>query len=318
MVIMSLPWTDDNYKQLKGRIYRQGSKFHEVEFVIPQVFITLTNGSAWSWDALRLNAIETKRSLSSAAVDGYIQDSYRINRERLKMLALKALKAGFEEVSVERKDIDTGVDLNETEEQRKVRRENYVNGVHRLGNTSNHKTMHKYFSEHPDVFNTYHNSRDTHELAKYTVIPIAEYINSHYQGKKIADLGCGVNMLSTLVKNGNTVTGFDHQRYNGDQNVVIADIADLSGVVKDREFDIAVFSLSLWSPDYEEYFDEAYRILSKNGLVFVVEPTSKFGEGKKFGTEEEFIDMVENYGFSRLGRVRKHQGFTFFKFEKED
>ena len=318
MVIMSLPWTDDNYKQLKGRIYRKGSNFHEVEFVIPQVFITLPNGDAWSWDALRLNAVETKRSLSSAAVDGYIQDSYRINRERLKMLALKALKAGFEEVSIERQDIETGVDLNESEEDRKIRRENYVSNVHRLGNTSNHKTMHKYFTEHPDVFNTYHNSRDTEELAKHTIIPIAKYINSHYKNKKIADLGCGVNMLSTLVENGNTVIGFDHQQYNGNKDIVVADIGNLNGIVEDREFDIVVFSLSLWGPDYEEYFNEAYRILSKNGIVFIAEPASKFGEGAKFGTKDEFINIVENYGFSRLGKVTNNEGFWIFRFEKED
>lgn len=320
MIFMSLPWTDVDYSQTKGRVYRQGSVFNEVEFVIPQVTITQSDGKVWSYDRGLYGIVETKRSLATAVLDGYIQDSYRFSHERLKQLAIEALEAGLEERKVERQDVevDVDVDLQETEEQRKVRRENYVNGVHRLGNTSNHRTMHKYFSEHPDVFNNYHDSRDTEELAKKTVIPIADYINSHYTNKRIADLGCGVNMLSTLVKNGNTVTGFDHQRYKDHDEVVIADIADLSGLVKDREFDIAVFSLSLWAPDYEEYFNEAYRILSKNGIVFVVEPVSKFGEGEKFGTEEEFVDMVENYGFSRLGGVKNHQGFKFFRFEKED
>ena len=318
MVFMSLPWTDVDYTQTKGRVYRQGSVFKEVEFVIPQVTITQRTGKVWSYDRGLYGVIETKRSLASAVLEGYIQDSYHFSHDRLKQLALEALEAGLDETEVEREDVEVDVDLTETEEQRKVRRENYVNGVHRLGNTSNHKTMHKYFSEHPDVFNNYHDSRDTDELAKKTVIPIADYINSHYTNKHIADLGCGVNMLSTLVKNGNTVTGFDHQRYKDHDEVVIADIADLSGLVKDREFDIAVFSLSLWAPDYEEYFNEAYRLLSKNGIVFVVEPVSKFGEGEKFGTEEEFVDMVENYGFSRLGGVKNHQGFKFFRFEKED
>ena len=39
MIVFSLPWTDSDYTQLKGRIYRQGSKFGEVEILIPQVYI---------------------------------------------------------------------------------------------------------------------------------------------------------------------------------------------------------------------------------------------------------------------------------------
>ena len=42
MIIVSLPWTDADYTQLKGRIYRQGSVFNRVEFVIPQIVINAT------------------------------------------------------------------------------------------------------------------------------------------------------------------------------------------------------------------------------------------------------------------------------------
>lgn len=317
LIYVSLPWTYDDKTQTDGRLYRQGSAFKSIEVVIPQVTITMPDGNVWSWDKGRLGAIETKRSLSAAVLDGYLQDSYRLSKEHLKQLALEALRNGFEEVETERPDIDLEVDLDETEEQRKVRRENYVCEIHRRGNASNHKTMHKYFQDNPDVFNTYHNSRDTEELARKTVVPIADYINSHYTNKRIADLGCGVNMLSTLVKNGNTVTGFDHQQFEDHTEVVKADIGNLSGIVEDGAMDIAVFCLSLWGQDYEDYFNEAYRILSKNGVVFVVQPTHDFDDGTKFGTEEEFIDMVEGYGFSRLGPVKKRHGFSFFKFEKE-
>lgn len=317
LIYVSLPWTYDDKTQTDGRLYRQGSAFKSIDVVIPQVTITRPDGSVWSWDKGRLDDIENKRSLSASVLDGYLQDSKRLSRERLMKLALEALKLGFEENTDERQDIELEVGLEETEEQRKVRRQNYVSEVHRRGNSSNHNTMHRYFNEHPDVFNTYHDSRDTEELAKKTVVPVADFINSHYTGKKIADLGCGVNMLSTLVKNGNTVTGFDHQRYKGHDEVVIADIGNLNGIVKDEEMDIAVFCLSLWAQDYEDYFNEAFRILSKNGVMFVVEPTSDFGENERFGTEEDFTDMVEGYGFSRLGKVKKHHGFAFFRFEKE-
>ena len=41
LIILSLPWTDSEFTQLKGRIYRQGSKFNDVEIIIPQVYIPL-------------------------------------------------------------------------------------------------------------------------------------------------------------------------------------------------------------------------------------------------------------------------------------
>ena len=98
----------------------------------------------------------------------------------------------------------------------------------------------------------------------------------------------------------------------------MADIADLSAVVADREMDIAVFCLSLWGQDYQDYFKEAHRILKNNGRVIVVEPNDDFGEGKRYGDETEFINTVERYGFYRMGSVVKRNNFTYLRFIKED
>jgi len=56
MFILTLPWTDSIYTQLKGRIYRQGfnPQFNHVEIVIPQVRINLGDDEFWSWDIQRL------------------------------------------------------------------------------------------------------------------------------------------------------------------------------------------------------------------------------------------------------------------------
>ena len=43
LIVVCLPWTSAGYEQLLGRIYRQGSTFHDVEVFIPQV--VLRNGS---------------------------------------------------------------------------------------------------------------------------------------------------------------------------------------------------------------------------------------------------------------------------------
>lgn len=92
MIIVSLPWTDADYTQLKGRIYRQGSRFKRVEFVIPQVVLKNEKNDMWSWDKMRKQAIENKRSLGSAIVEGKIQKDYTINKKKLLSEAMEALK----------------------------------------------------------------------------------------------------------------------------------------------------------------------------------------------------------------------------------
>lgn len=92
MIIVSLPWTDADYTQLKGRIYRQGSKFKRVEFVIPQVVLKNEKNDMWSWDKMRKQAIENKRSLGSAIVEGKIQKDYTINKKKLLSEAMEVLK----------------------------------------------------------------------------------------------------------------------------------------------------------------------------------------------------------------------------------
>jgi superfamily II DNA/RNA helicase len=92
MIMVSLPWTDADYTQLKGRIYRQGSRFKRVEFVIPQVVLKNEKNDMWSWDKMRKQAIENKRSLGNAIVEGKIQKDYTINKKKLLSEAMEALK----------------------------------------------------------------------------------------------------------------------------------------------------------------------------------------------------------------------------------
>ena len=91
MIIISLPWTDADYTQLKGRIYRQGSVYDKVEFVILQVIINTKDGS-WSWDKMRKNAVDNKKTIGEAVVDGDIQESYTINSKKLLNKAMETLK----------------------------------------------------------------------------------------------------------------------------------------------------------------------------------------------------------------------------------
>ena len=316
MVIVSLPWTDADYTQLKGRIYRQGSVFKKVEFVIPQIVINLPEETVWSWDKMRKYAIDTKKSLGSAVVDGLIQDSYNIDKDKLLESAIAALEEGLEDVETERRTLMSSVVYAEKERKHS---ESFINEIHREANSSSSETTHKKFSEDRNLAFEYHKQR---EIAKTgwvedPVDRVAEII-SKMSGRygRVIDLGCGMNKLRHIADEGRIVHGVDHVNVSGDSSVIEADICHLDGIISNNSYDVAVFCLSLWGTNYKDYFSEAHRILDVDGKMIIVEPSSKFGESERYGTIEDFISMVEDYGFERVGKVETRNNFVYFKFTK--
>lgn len=328
MIILSLPQTYGKYDQLIKRIVRRRKedselKDKEVTIIIPQMYIELNENDEsdedeWSWDKSRWNAIRYKKSLADAVVDGELQKVFTIDWNKLYRNAMKVFHKGIkdEEPVVKSKIV---VEVPEKEKKSRERATCVVMETHRLANSSNHNTTHQRFVDNPQEFDNYHDNRELSKAdwVEDPVERIAAYINKRFKNKKIADLGCGTNKLSTLMKNGNTVTGFDHQQYKGNKDVVVADIGNLKGIVNDREYDVAVFCLSLWGKDYEDYFDEAHRILKDYRKMLIVEPVSNFGDGKRYGSPTEFIQTVEKHGFARLGGVEERNNFAYFRFEKE-
>ena len=316
MIIVSLPWTDADYTQLKGRIYRQGSVFNRVELVIPQIVINTPSGVVWSWDKMRKHAIDTKKSLGNAVVDGYIQKTYTINKEKLLSKAMEALREGLIDIETERTPIATEITYIRKEREYS---ESFINNVHSLANRSSSKTTHTRYVNNPDEFKEYHRQR---EISKESWVEdpvdrVADIINSwSNRYTRIIDMGCGMNKLKTVVNANKTVQGVDHMNVSLDATVIEADMSNLNGIVDDDSKDVAVFCLSLWGVNYKEYFTEAYRILDADGRMIIVEPISKFGTDKHFSTIDEFVDDVENYGFERTGKVETHNNFVYLKFTK--
>jgi superfamily II DNA or RNA helicase len=98
LIVACLPWTSAGYEQLLGRIYRQGSIFHDVEVFIPQV--VLRNGTdEWSWDRQRLARIRYKKTLADAAVDGAVPEAKLASPELMLEEAKKALDAWIERLA---------------------------------------------------------------------------------------------------------------------------------------------------------------------------------------------------------------------------
>ena len=309
IIIFSLPWTNAEFVQLIGRINRQGSKFKEVNIYVPQIYIKKDDGTDWSWDNYRYNIIMNKKTLSDAIVDGDFSGKiFKLNKQKLLQDAIDALKEGIQDVSVMRSELEIDEQfINNTQVKAN---ESVIKNIHQKAHTSTSKHMHDWFTNNPNEWKEYHKQR---ELAKQTweidpVDVIAQEINSRNDVNKIADLGCGLAKLSTLVKKPNEVISVDH--YSEDPNVIKADIADLSTYIKDSEIDITVFCLSLWGTNYLDYIKEAYRITAKRGFMYIVQPKEKVNENI-----DEFINNINNLGFQKINEFIRER-FIYLKFVK--
>jgi hypothetical protein len=73
LIINALPWTNAEYEQLVGRLFRQGSRFDKVEVIIPVTF-AMVNGQRWSYCESKLHRLQYKKSIADAAVDGVVPE----------------------------------------------------------------------------------------------------------------------------------------------------------------------------------------------------------------------------------------------------
>ena len=273
MVLLTLPWTDSEYTQLKGRIYRQGSKFGDVEIIIPQVYVDLDD-KRWSWDKQRLQLIREKRTLADAAVDGIIPSKHIPTKQKLCSDSLQALKSWKERVndgkvtSIERKDLVLPLrpeiveylraslgDFSEMNKSWSITRSE--NTFKRLKNNEK-----EWFYYH----DMYKKRREDWDEIPY--LEIAKKIKERPEWI-VADMGCGENLLSKEVTN--KVHAFDYIAI--DKDVTACDMSSIP--LQDNEIDAIVFSLSLMGSNYLDYIKEAFRVVKPYGNLFVCEPKKK-------------------------------------------
>jgi hypothetical protein len=275
MIILTLPWTDSEYTQLKGRIYRQGSKFGDVDIVIPQVSVTLDNNLRWSWDKQRLQLIRDKRTLADAAVDGIIPSKHLPSRERLCSDSLRALKEWKERINKgkillsDRKNLTLPLRPEIVEYLRPSLGD--FSELNRKWSISRSSNTFERLKSDPFEWNYYH-TQYREKRKEWDEIPyeeIAKKIKTR-EDWVVADLGCGENLLSKEINN--KVHAFDYIAKEG-EDVIACDMSNVP--LDDNAVDVAVFSLSLMGSNYEEYLKESYRILKPYGNLFIAEPKKK-------------------------------------------
>ena len=310
MILITLPWTDSEYTQLKGRIYRQGSIFDNVEFIIPQVRIDLEDGEFWSWDIQRLNLIKNKKTLADAAVDGVIPSRILPTAKTMYNKAIQSLDKWKDRVNAgniianKRNQIQINLypEINDVE-QRQQRIQSELSEFNRRGKTTNSRTMHKEFSDNPESWFRYHALRGE-RIETWDEIPY-EYIGTKIRNKNhvVVDFGCGENKFRHCIPN-NKIYAFDHVAI--DETVTACDIRETN--LSDESIDVAVFSLALWGTNYKEYITEAYRVLNYGGVIHIAEPAKNYDT---IESEQELINLITEAGFKVVGGIEKRSKFIY-------
>ncbi|MBT4604279.1 DEAD/DEAH box helicase family protein [archaeon] len=300
LIINVLPWTNAEFIQLKGRIYRQGQKKSHVDIIIPLSSATVS-GETWSWCESKWKRIQFKKSIADASVDGIIPEGHLRSPSQAYKDAMDWLKR-LEEGKVhkiERKKIH--IPLSDSVITQQMRKWGEFSDMNRLFNTSLSATTHKRLNKDPAEWKQYHALyRKARE--DWTTIPFKEMIGwcKVRPNFVVGDFGCGEAKIAESLDN--TVHSFDHVAIN-DQ--VIA--GDMSNVPLDGEsLDVAIFSLSLMGKNFTDYLKEAHRCLKLDGHLHIIEATSRFSN------IEEFTKGLEKLGFD-IVKVNEKYKFTFIR-----
>ena len=303
MVLLTLPWTDSEYTQLKGRIYRQGSKFGDVEIIIPQVYVELDD-KRWSWDKQRLKLIREKRTLADAAVDGIIPSKHIPSRQKLCSDSLQALRSWKERVNdgkvttIERKDLVLPL-RPEIVEYLRASLGDFSEMNKSWSTTRSEKTFKRLKNNEKEWFyyhDMYKKRREFWDEIPY--IEIAKKIKERPEWI-VADMGCGENLLSKEVSN--KVHAFDYVAI--DKNVIACDMSSIP--LEENEIDAIVFCLSLMGSNYLDYINEAFRVVKPYGNLFICEPKKKVEKRIEVLKKE-----IESIGF-KIIEVTSSSQFTY-------
>ena len=303
IIIISYPWTGAEWDQLIGRINRQGSKFDKVTIIHPQVYINTNNGE-WNYDKRRWNIIKNKKTLSDVVVDGKLDSIHKLNRNKFVNDIINMLKNNLiSDYHPEREDIKVKYEFTEQEYKHS---ESIIKDVHRKANTSTSEHMHNWLIKNPNDWIEYHKQREISK-SKWDEDPVdvlANDINERNDTNIITDMGCGLAKLSKIIKEPNKVISIDH--YSENPEVIQCDMKHTP--LNDNETDITVFCLSLWGTNYLDYIKEAYRITSKRGFMYIVEPNDEFDFDK-------LKEDIKQIGFNKINETIRGK-FTYLTFIK--
>jgi len=308
LIFASLPWTNAEWRQIVGRLHRQGQP-HDVDVITPTTWLEHDDHNAegrmdrWSWDEYRMDVVRYKQSLADTAVDGnaprgQIIDPdgqarhllgwlHRVETDGVATLVRTPLDATLETL------VAGGVGGDEVKRQRRIG--DFSQANRRWNQTGSGKT-HARLTANPTEWRDYH-ALYTEARRNWATIPahvFADWLDHRLdRPRRVADLGCGEMLLADrLIDSGNPgghiVLGFDHVAV--DDRVSACDIAHLP--LPDASVEVAVLSLALMGANHGDYITEAHRVLGIDGQLWIAETASRVGEDK-----DRLRNSMRDYGF---------------------
>lgn len=280
LIINSLPWTNAEYEQLVGRLWRQGSHFDKVRVVIPVTFAEV-NGERWSYCESKLHRLEYKKSIADAAVDGVVPEGNLRTPAQAQqdiMDWLSRLETG-KVAEIRRPVIKIPLSGEPSEVERRVARYGDFSRMNNRWYASSSDKTHARLASNPEEWAHYHTMyRQLRE--SWPVVPYKEEIRwlSEREGLVVGDFGCGEAFVAAAASDRHQVHSFDHVAIN--DTVVACDIARVP--LEDGALDVAVLCLALMGSNFTDYVREAHRCLRLDGWLHIWEPASYFEDIKKF------------------------------------
>lgn len=306
IIINSLPWTNAEYEQLIGRVYRQGQK-RDVEIVIPLTEGTV-NGQQWSWCKSRYDRIKFKKTVGDAAVDGVIPSEEIRTESQVLQDLMKWIEriSGDDDFEIKREPIKSEFVFDSSDEQKRIAKYGDFSKMNREWNNSRSITTHEKIKKNPDLWKHYHQMFEENKK-KWTVVPTTELVRffKSREGYEIGDFGCGKAILHEQLSDKHTIHSFDHYACN--QYVTACDISKTA--LNDKQLDFAIFSLSMMGSNIADYIIEANRTLKLDGGLFIIEATSRFKD------LDQFKRQLIQFGFDYLS-VKEMGKFTQIKADK--
>ena len=304
LIINVLPWTNAEYEQLIGRIYRQGSTFQRIDVIIPVTF-AMVNGERWSYCESKLNRLEYKKSIADAAVDGVVPEGNLRTPAQAQhdiMRWLERLEDGAVE-TVARKSIVIPLSGEPSEVKRRVSAYGDFTRINNRWYAANSQATHARLEVNAEEWAHYHTLyREARQ--SWPVVPFEEEIRwlAARDQMIVGDFGCGEALLAARVGDKHDVRSFDHVAVN--PTVTACDLAAVP--LGDGELDAAIFCLSLMGANFVDYLREGHRCLRLDGQLHIWEPTSYFDDIEAFrtGLRRLGFDVMEPRHYGAFTRIQ--------------
>ena len=244
LIINCLPWTNAEYEQLVGRLWRQGSEFKRVDVIIPVTF-AMVNGQRWSYCESKLQRLLYKKSIADAAVDGVVPEGNLRTPAQAQqdiMDWLGRLETG-QMSEVARAVIKIPLSGEPADVERRVQRYGDFSKMNNRWYAAQGAKTHDRLAANPEEWAHYHTMyRQLRE--SWPVVPFKEEIRwlSERDGLVVGDFGCGEAFIAAESGSLHTVHSFDHVAI--DPRVIACDIAHVP--LEDESLDVAIFCLRRW------------------------------------------------------------------------